>query len=78
MTYWKKIIKGKFGFADNNCRIEMYSSLPILVAFIYDDESYPIIEYIDEDNWADASSDFDKEACQYWATTKPIKMPMEE
>ena len=78
MTEWKKIIKDNHGFATDSGLLEMYSHLPILVASIYDDESYPTIEYVDEENWSDSVSDFSKEKYKFWATTQPIDMPKDE
>lgn len=78
MTEWNEIKVDKHGFITDECRDEMYSHLPILIAFVYDDESYPIIDYVDAENWSDSVSDFSKEACRYWATTQAIEMPKED
>ena len=51
----------------------MYSHLPILVVFDYEDGMYPTIDYVDEGNWSDAVSDFSKEACKYWMPCEKIR-----
>lgn len=43
---------------------KMYDSLPILVIYYYD--HLPIIEYVDEDNWADSIADFSKPECKHY------------
>lgn len=78
MTEWKKIIKDNHGFATLSGLLEMYSHLPILVASIIDGESYPKIEYVDEENWSDSVSDFSKKKYKFWAITQAIEMPKED
>lgn len=68
---WKLIPKDKDGFFDDD--IDLYDQLPIVVASIVEG-LYPMLEYIDEENWAESYSDLNKERCKYYIQVEPIEV----
>lgn len=69
---WLPIPKDKDGFFDNDS--DLYEQLPIVVAAIVEG-LYPMLEYIDKDNWAESYSDLNKERYKYYIQVEPIEMP---
>lgn len=69
---WLPIPKDKDGFFDNDS--DLYEQLPIVVAAIVEG-LYPMLEYIDKDNWAESYSDLNKERYKYYTQVEPIEMP---
>jgi hypothetical protein len=69
---WKLIPKDKDGFFDDDSNL--YEQLPIVVASI-EEGLYPMLEYIDKDNWAESYSDLNKERYKYYTQVEPIEMP---
>ena len=69
---WQLIPKDKDGFFDDDS--DLYEQLPIVVASIEED-LYPILEYIDQDNWEEAYSDLNKERYKYYIRVETIEMP---
>lgn len=61
---WKRIPKDKFGFFEDNGT--MCAELPIIVAEEYDEDMYPILHYVDEENWWDSLSDFSRSSYKYY------------
>lgn len=72
---WQEIPKDKHGFYDD-LKKNLYGELPIIVC-CNQDGMYPILEYIDKDNWADAVSDLSKPNYHYYMKVQPLKV-MEE
>lgn len=69
---WQQIPKDKDGFFDDES--DLYEQLPIVAASI-EDGLYPMLEYIDKDNWSEAYSDLNKERYKYYTQVEPIEMP---
>lgn len=67
---WQPIPKDKYGFFDETS--DLYEQLPIVVASI-EEGLYPMLEYIDKDNWLDACSDLSKERYKYYIQVEPIE-----
>lgn len=67
---WKLIPKDKDGFFDETS--DLYEQLPIVVAYI-EEGLYPMLEYIDKNNWLDACSDLNKEQYKYYAQVEPLE-----
>lgn len=67
---WKLIPKDKCGLFDE--KQHLYEQLPIVVASI-EEGLYPVLEYIDKDNWLDACSDLSKERYKYYIKVEPIE-----
>lgn len=72
---WQEIPKDKHGFYDD-LKKNLYDELPIIVCCNHDG-MYPILEYIDKDNWADSVSDLSKPKYHYYMKVQPLKI-MEE
>ena len=67
---WQPIPKDKDGFFDDDSNL--YEQLPIVVAYI-EEGLYPMLEYIDKDNWLDACSDLSKERYKYYTQVETIE-----
>ena len=67
---WKQIPKDKDGFFDDDS--DLYEQLPIVVAYI-EEGLYPMLEYIDKNNWLDSYSDLNKERYKYYIQVEPIE-----
>ena len=67
---WKLIPKDKHGFFDDDSNL--YEQLPIVVASI-EEGLYPMLEYIDQENWAESCSDLNKESYKYYTCVEPIE-----
>lgn len=67
---WQPIPKDKDGFFDNDSNL--YDQLPIVVASIVEG-LYPMLEYIDQENWAESYSDLNKERYKYYIQVEPIE-----
>lgn len=67
---WKLIPKDKDGFFDDDSNL--YEQLPIVVASI-EEGLYPMLEYIDQENWAESYSDLSKERYKYYIQVEPIE-----
>ena len=67
---WQLIPKDKDGFFDDDS--DLYEQLPIVVASI-EEGLYPILEYIDQENWAESYSDLNKERYKYYTQVEPIE-----
>ena len=67
---WIPIPKDKDGFFDDDSNL--YEQLPIVVASI-EEGLYPMLEYIDKDNWAESYSDLNKERYKYYTQVEPIE-----
>lgn len=67
---WQPIPKDKDGFLDNDSNL--YEQLPIVVASIVEG-LYPMLEYINQENWAESYSDLNKERCKYYIQVEPIE-----
>lgn len=67
---WKLIPKDKDGFLDDDSNL--YEQLPIVVASI-EEGLYPMLEYIDKDNWLYSCSDLNKERYKYYIQVEPIE-----
>lgn len=67
---WLPIPKDKYGFFDDES--DLYEQLPIVVASI-EEGLYPMLEYIDKDNWSEAYSDLSKERYKYYIQVEPIE-----
>lgn len=67
---WQPIPKDKYGFFDETS--DLYEQLPIVVASI-EEGLYPILEYIDHDNWAESCSDLNKESYKYYTCVEQIE-----
>jgi hypothetical protein len=68
---WLPIPKDMDGFFDDGSNL--YEQLPIVVASI-EEGLYPMLEYIDKDNWLDACSDLSKERYKYYIQVEPIEL----
>lgn len=68
---WQPIPKDKDGFFDEES--DLYEQLPIIVRNDYDEGMYPILEYIDRENWFDTISDLNKESYKYYIQVEPIE-----
>lgn len=69
---WQEIPKDNHGFYDD-LKKNLYAELPIIVC-CNQDGMYPILEYIDKDNWADAVSDLSKPNYHYYMKVQPLKV----
>lgn len=67
---WQLIPKDKDGFFDDES--DLYDQLPIVIASIEED-MYPVLEYIDQDNWGDSYSDLNKERYKYYIRVEPME-----
>ena len=68
---WQPIPKDKDGFFDDDSNL--YEQLPIVVASIEED-LYPMLEYIDQDNWSEAYSDLNKESYKYYTRVEQFEL----
>lgn len=67
---WQLIPKDKDGFFDDDS--DLYEQLPIVVASI-EEGFYPVLEYIDQDNWLDACCDLNKSNYEYYIRVETIE-----
>lgn len=67
---WQPIPKDKDGLFDDDSNL--YEQLPIVVASI-EEGLYPMLEYIDQENWAESYSDLNKERYKYYIQVEPIE-----
>lgn len=61
---WKKIPKDKAGFFDEDSNL--YELLPIVITE-HISGLYPILHYVDEDNWHDTLADLSRSRFKYYA-----------
>jgi len=70
-TKWLYIKKDENGFVFDNIIEDMFQSLPILLVH---SGRYPLIEYVDEDNWADVLHDLDKADCKRYLPCEALPL----